>query len=177
VYNKIKDSELYKQGGKNRKVIKNLWRRKQISFQLDQENFSAENKNFLQIALVKLIPETIKDDNGEQALTELENQLKTFKTASESEEKGQIYQKYQKTIDQVLNEIRVEKQRYQQAKQQVEEEKPTLGDNQNADSRLPIWAQGLIIIGVVVVVGTVFLVSILHFYRRRGRKNSTKKSI
>ncbi|CAI2162888.1 17012_t:CDS:2 [Funneliformis geosporum] len=139
VYNKIKDSELYKQGGKSRKVIRNLRRRKRVSFQLNQENFSAENKNFLQIALVKLIPETIKDDNGEQALTELENQLKTFKTAPEGEEKGQIYQKYQKTIDQVLNEICQEKQRYQQAKHQVNEEESTSGDNQkpSIDRRLP----------------------------------------
>ena len=137
-YHKAKDSELYQRGGQSKRVLRNLRRRKQISFQLNQEEYSAENKNFLQVALVKLIPETVKDDNGEQELTELETQLKTFKTASESEEKGQIYQKYKKTIDQVLNEIRQEKQRYQQAKHQVDEKEQTLDDKQPAaDNRLP----------------------------------------
>ncbi|CAG8455887.1 2008_t:CDS:2 [Ambispora gerdemannii] len=137
---KNENSELYKQGGKTKKVIRSLRQRKQVSFRLDQENFSTENKVFLQTALVKLIPETIKDDNDEKGLTELENQLKTFQTTSESEEKGQIYQKYKKTIDQLLTEIRQEKQRYQQTKLQDsnEEQKPTV-DNQNpsSDSRLP----------------------------------------
>ncbi|MCE8163289.1 MAG: hypothetical protein I3273_03875 [Candidatus Moeniiplasma glomeromycotorum] len=174
-YNRIKNSELYKQGGKSRKVIKNLWRRKQVSFQLNQENIPAENKNFLSVALVKLIPETVKDDNGEQELTKLENSLKTFKNAPESEEKGQIYQKYKKTIDQVLNEISQEKQRYQQAKHQTDDEQ-NIGDNQNSssDSRLPDWVWGLVIMGVVVVIGTVFLSSILYFYQRSKRRNSTK---
>jgi len=117
-----------------------LRQRKQVSLQLDQEVFSAENKVFLQNALVKLIPETIKDDNDEQRLTELENQLKTFQTASESEEKGQIYQKYKKTIDRVLTEIRQERQRYQETKlQDSNEEQTPKGNNQNpsSGSRLP----------------------------------------
>jgi hypothetical protein len=140
MYNRIKDSELYKQGGQSKRVIRNLRRRKQVSFQLDQENYSAENKIFLQTALVKLIPETIKNDNEEQELAELENQLKTFQTSSESEEKGQIYQKYKKTIDQVINEIRQERQRYQQAKlQDSDGEQMPKEDNQNPASggRLP----------------------------------------
>jgi hypothetical protein len=139
-YNRVKDSELYKQGGPSKKIIRNLWRRKQTSFQLDQEDISDENKTFLQTTLVKLIPETIKNDNDEQELTKLESQLKTFSTAPESEEKGQIYQKYKKTIDQVINEIRREKQRYQQAKLQDSNEEQTPKDNNQipgSGGRLP----------------------------------------
>ncbi|CAG8770079.1 2757_t:CDS:2, partial [Ambispora leptoticha] len=113
---------------------------KQIAFQLEQENFSVENKIFLQTVLGKLIPETLKNDNDEAELTALENQLKTFQTASESEEKGEIYQKYKKTIDQILTEIRQEKQRYQQTKlPDSQEEQIPKGDKQKPSSggRLP----------------------------------------
>jgi hypothetical protein len=116
VYNQVRDNKLYKRGGQSKKIIDNLRQRKEVLFKIEKENISPENKNFLQTALSKMIPDTIKNDNDEQGLTELESKLKTFQTAPESEEKGKIYQEYKNFIDQILTEISQEKQRFQKAK-------------------------------------------------------------
>ena len=117
---------MYKRGGKSKKVIDSLRQRKEILFKIEKENISPENKNFLQTVLSKMIPDTIKNDNDEQRLTELESKLKTF-PAAESEEKGKIYQEYKSLIDQILTEISEEKQRFQKAKSD-------LGINESSDT-------------------------------------------
>ncbi|CAG8842506.1 25201_t:CDS:2, partial [Racocetra persica] len=99
-YNQAKNSKLYQQGGKSKAIIDNLNQRKLVCFQIAKDtSISNENKIFLQAALIKLIPETIKNDTDETKLTELETKLQAFQTARENEEKGKAYQKYKSTID------------------------------------------------------------------------------
>nr|CAG8435678.1 12341_t:CDS:2 [Entrophospora candida] len=130
-YNQVQSSELFQQGEKIRTVVDNLRQRKKVSFKIDQnENISDENKTFLKGALVKLIPETIKNHNDERELVELEKQLKDFQSAPESKEKGKIYKEYKNFIDQILTEISQERERYQQAKQ-----KSDLEINQNGNAK------------------------------------------
>ncbi|CAG8763893.1 8263_t:CDS:1, partial [Cetraspora pellucida] len=162
-YNQAKNSKLYQQGGKSKTIIDNLNQRKLVCFQIAKDtSISNENKTFLQVAFIKLIPETIKNDTDETKLTELETKLKSFQTAKESEEKGKIYQKHKSTIDAILKEIREEKQRYQQTKQ----DSPDNSQNNNKPSGFPIWAIGLIIVGIIAVVGLA-----IYYFQRSSQKN------
>ncbi|CFW92917.1 protein of unknown function [endosymbiont DhMRE of Dentiscutata heterogama] len=162
-YNQAKNSKLYQQGGKSKTIIDNLNERKKVCFQIAKDaSISNENKTFLQTALIKLIPETIKNDTDETKLTELETKLQAFQTARENEEKGKVYQKYKSTIDAVLKEIREEKQRYQQTKQDSSDN----SQNDNKPSGFPIWAIGLIIVGIIAVVGLA-----IYYFQRSSQKN------
>jgi len=160
VYNQVRDNKLYKRGGKSKKVIDNLRQRKEIIFKIEKENISPENKNFLQTALSKIIPDTIKNNNDEQELTELENKLKTF-SAAESSEKGKIYLEYKNFIDQILTEISQEKQRFYKAKSDL-----GISESSGAEpslSRLPDWIWGPVIVGSVMTVGIIILIIIKNF--------------
>lgn len=169
-YSQVQNSQLYQQGGKSKTVIDNLKQRKKVLFEIKKDSsISAENKTFLQTVLIKLIPETIQNDQDEQKLTELENELKNFLNASEGEgEKEKIYKKYKKIIDQILAEISQEKQRYQQTKQ-----KDISGENGDGTSQkpkgIPNWVWGFIIIGVIAAGGI-----IAYIIRRNSRKISKR---
>jgi hypothetical protein len=116
----------------------------------------------LQTALVKLIPDTIKDDNDEQELTDLENKLKIFQNDSKDEEKAKIYKEYKTFIDQILTEISQERQRFQQAKSDlgISESSNT---NQGQQNRLPSWSWAIIIVGSIIAIGTIILFTIKSF--------------
>jgi hypothetical protein len=169
-YDKAKDSELYKEGGKSKGIIDNLNKRKRVCFQIEKEDISSKIKTFLQEVLTKIIPDTIKEDSEEQELTELENMLKTFQTAGEGEEKGKIYQKYNKVINEVLTEINQEKQRYQLTKQESPETNENDGNKKSKSepSGLPAWVWIIIIVGIITVTG------IIAYFIWNQRKNSKR---